>query len=72
MTDHTSPDLPKLLTTKQLAEIFGVSAAAIRKRIRLGQLGPVIKGAGKGYRMRAEALQRFLEGKEERWRRESA
>ena len=71
MPDAITPHEPRLLSTKQLAEIFGKTEAAIRKQIRLRQLGPVIRH-GKGYYMRAETLRRFLEGEEERWKRESA
>lgn len=56
----------RLLAVPELARIFGVGEAAIRKRIRLRQLGPVIR-RGKGYVMRAEALRRYLEAAEREW-----
>lgn len=66
-----APESPstRLLNVADLAQIFSVGEAAIRKRIRLRQLGPVIK-RGKRYVMRLAALQRFLESAEEEWTRE--
>ncbi len=62
-TRDSTPRGTKILTTRDLAEMFGVTEAAIRKRIRLGQLGPAIR-MGKGYIVREEALIRFLEAEE--------
>lgn len=61
-------DSLRLLSVKDLADVFRVTEDAIRKRIRLRQLGPVIR-QGRGYVMRAEALRRFLEEAERAWGR---
>lgn len=60
----------RLLSVRDLAEVFAVTEDAIRKRIRLRQLGPVIR-QGRGYVMRAEALRRYLEDAERAWGRPS-
>lgn len=59
----------RLLSVRDLAMVFGVGEHAIRKRIRLRQLGPVIR-RGKGYVMRAEALKRYFEDAEREWETE--
>jgi hypothetical protein len=60
----------RLLSVKDLAAVFGVGEHAIRKRIRLRQLGPVIR-RGKAYVMRAEVLRRYFEDAEREWESES-
>ncbi len=67
-----TPDMPafanslRLLSVKELAAIFRVGEPAIRKRIRLRQLGPVLR-QGRGYVMRASALERYFARGEAEW-----
>ena len=65
----TAFDPLRLLSVRDLASLFGVGAPAIRKRIRLRQLGPVVR-RGKSYVMRAEALRRYFEDAERQWESE--
>lgn len=55
-----------LLSVRDLAKVFGLTEDAIRKRIRLRQIGPVIR-QGRGYVMRVETLRRFFEQAERAW-----
>lgn len=62
---HTRSRLPEvdLLYVDDVALFYGVSPAAIRKRIRLGRLGAWMK-SGARYAIRATTFERFLEGQE--------
>jgi len=56
------PDVD-LLYVEDVAEFYGVTSAAIRKRIRLGQLGAWMK-AGCRLATRRTTFERFLEEQE--------
>lgn len=53
----------KLLTVTEVAEILGVTEETVRRWLRAGKIEGVMLSRKAGWRVKPEALDRFVEGK---------